>query len=212
MYKSAMNTTLRWMRSLRRVAAFQVRKKREKVISQGMRECPKTLTEVFRGPDADGWRKAADLEFNTLTEMGVFDHNCTLNEVHKFGISKAPINISIAIDNKYIDGEFERHKVRMAIAGHKYNMTKGVDYEDVFAAAPNQNTSRMLQALTVSMGLHRMCWDIKLAYCWADLPPEQMVALKYPKGYERFHSQTGEPLYIVLRKNCYGLPAGKALG
>ena len=28
----------------------------------------------------------------------------------------------------------------MTVAGHKYNLTKGVDYHEVFAAAPNQNT------------------------------------------------------------------------
>ena len=66
--------------------------------------------------------------------------------------------------------------------------------------------------MTVAMGLQRMAWDIKLAYCWADLPDNRLVALKYPKGYERTRAIPGtdgqtEPEYIILRKNCCGLPA-----
>ena len=97
----------------------------------------------------------------------------------------------------------------MAIAGHKYNLTKGVHYDEVFAAAPNQNTGRLLGALTVAMGLYRKSWDIKLAYCNADLPKEQYLAVQYPKGYERYDAASvsgNEPLYIVVRKNCYGIP------
>ena len=103
---------------------------------------------------------------DTLTEMGVLDHGYTLEEVHQVGIHKAPINMSVVLDNKYVDGVFERHKVRMAIAGHKYNLTKGVDYDEVFAPAPNQNTARLLSAMACSMNLKRKAWDIKLAYCW----------------------------------------------
>lgn len=199
-----------WIRSLRNVPAYRTAKRREKTISEGMKAIPRSLKAALQGPDALGWKEAADLEYNTLTEMGVFDHGYTLQEVRELGITKDPIGISIALDNKYIDGEFERHKVRMAVAGHKYNLTKGIDYDEVFAAAPNQNTSRVLQALTVQLGLHRKAWDIKLAYCWAELPESQMVALKYPQGYEQFRDHGNgkrEPEYIVLRKNCYGLPA-----
>ena len=112
-------------------------KRRIKAVEQGMRACPKNLKEAFAGPDGPGWQAAAKLEFDTLTEMGVFDHNYTLKEVRKCGIKKDPINISVALDNKYQDGVFERHKVRMAVAGHKYNMTKGIDYEEVFAQRPH---------------------------------------------------------------------------
>lgn len=208
--RASVAQVLRWIRSIKTIPAYHVKRRREKTMATGMRACPKTLKQALAGPDKDGWKAAADLEMKTLTEMGVFDHGYTIEEVRKLGIKKDPINISVALDNKYVDGTFERHKVRMAVAGHKYNLQKGVDYDEVFAAAPNQNTSRMLQALTVQMGLHRKSWDIKLAYCWADLPPEQMIALKYPPEYARTRvigDGREVPEYIVLRKNCYGLPA-----
>ena len=58
------------------------------------------------------------------------------------------IPMRVVLDNEYGgEGEFLKHKVRMTVSGHKYNMQKGVHYDDVFAPAPNQNTSRLLSAL-----------------------------------------------------------------
>ena len=144
---------------------------------------PKNLEDAFQSGDSIGWKEAAELEMSTLTEMGVFDHGYTMDELIKAGHTKDPINISVVLTNKFNDGSFDGHKVRMA--GHEYNMTKGIDHGEVFAPSPNQNTARALCAMTVAMGLQRMAWDIKLAYCWADLPDDRLVALKYPKGYER---------------------------
>ena len=56
------------------------------------------------------------------------------------------------------------------------------------------------------MRLQRKAWDISLAYCWAPLPAGKLIALKYPKGYERKDNK-GNPLYMIMRKNCYGHPA-----
>jgi len=102
-------------------------KKQKKMMEKGLRNLPRTLKEAFSGPDAAGWQAAADLEWKTLEEMGVIDHGYTRSELKELGIHKDPINFSVVQDNKYADGIFERHKVRMAVAGHKYNMQKGID-------------------------------------------------------------------------------------
>ena len=211
--RRALHTTLRWVRSHKNKPINAHKTKRTKAIESGMKECPKTLERAWRGDDALEWVKAADLEMDTLTEMGVFDHGYSKQQLIDLGIcdfvTKKPINLSVCLDHKYTDGVLTRYKVRMAVAGHKYNLKKGVHYDEVFAPAPNQNTARLLAAMTVAMGLKRKSWDIKLAYCWADMPKDQLLALQYPKGYERYEENgLGEPkpLYIVLRKNCYGVP------
>ena len=102
---------------------------------------------------------------NTLTEMGVIEHGYTLREPTDVGVQRDPINMSVAITNKYIAGDLERHTIRMALATHKYNMTKGVDYDEKFAPAPNQNTTRWMATATVLMSPKRTAWDMKLAYC-----------------------------------------------
>ena len=76
---------------------------------------------------------------DTLTEMGVYDHGYSRQQLIDLRIcdfqSRRPINISVALDHKYdIAGVLSRRKVRMAVAGHKYNMTKGIHYDEVFAS------------------------------------------------------------------------------
>lgn len=209
--RHALHVTTKWLRSLKNKPITAHKTKRTKAIESGLKEAPKTLNRAWRGDDALEWVKASDLEMDTLTEMGVFDHGYTKQQLIDLNICdkdfkvKKPINLSIVLDHKYTDGVLTRYKVRMAVAGHKYNLKKGIHYNEVFAAAPNQNTARVMCALTTAMGLYRKSWDIKLAYCWADLPKDQLIALQYPQGYERY-DDNGEPLYIVLRKNCYGIP------
>ena len=41
---------------------------------------------------------------STLTEMGVFDHGYTMDELIKAGCTKDPINISVVLTNKFNDG------------------------------------------------------------------------------------------------------------
>ena len=50
-----------------------------------------------------------------------------------------------------------------------------------------------------------MCGDIEKAYCWAKVPPGELIALSYPEGYRRMNEQ-GEELFMVMRKNLYGHP------
>ena len=67
----------------------------------------------------------------------------------------------------------------MAVAGHPGNMQKGIHYDKTFAATPGQNASRILQAILVRYKWKRKCFDIKQAYCWAKLPDDKLIALKY---------------------------------
>ena len=69
---------------------------------------------------------------------------------------------------------------------------------------------RMLQALYVhNSSWSRKSFDIKQAYCWAKIPGNKLLAVKYPKGFERYRvDENGvkHELYIVLRRNLYGIP------
>jgi hypothetical protein len=65
----------------------------------------------------------------------------------------------------------------------------------------------MMCALVVYLSLCRRAFDITKAFCWADRPKGQLLALRYPDGFKKYHEVTGEELYIILRKNLYGDPA-----
>lgn len=89
--RGSMASVVRWIRSMRSIPSYAAQRKRENTISDGMKACPKTLKEVFCGDDKEGWKNVAAAEMNTLTEMGVFDHGYTMQELHEQGITKSPI-------------------------------------------------------------------------------------------------------------------------
>ena len=124
------------------------------------------------------------------------------------GITTNPIPLSICLTYKYDkEGNIERYKTRMALAGHRGNMQKGVHYEKTYASTPNQHTSKILQAIMVRHRMKRLTFDIKQAYCQAKMPDDKLIAVRYPEGFRRYDSETGEELYMILRRNLYGHPA-----
>jgi len=99
-----------------------------------------------------------------------------------------------------------KRKTRMAVQGHPGNMQKGVHYDKTFSATPQEASSRLLCALVVYFSLFRAAFDITKAFCWAEVPDGDQIALEYPEGYKRYTAD-GEPMYMILRKNLYGHPA-----
>ena len=186
-----------------------------KAVGAGEEPPPRNLKDAFGHPQrGELWRKAALEEFEGLTDMGVYDHDYSWDELAEVGIDlavKPPIPMSVALTHKYDSkGKLDRLKVRMAVAGHRGNMQKGIHYDQTFAPTPNQHSMRMLQALYVrNSSWSRKCFDIKQAYCWAKIPGNKLLAVKYPKGFERYRvDENGvkHELYIVLRRNLYGIP------
>ena len=58
----------------------------EALVKNTIKTLPKTLAQAWLGEDSAAWREAAELEFNTLTSMGVLDHNYTADELIKAGV------------------------------------------------------------------------------------------------------------------------------
>lgn len=104
-------------------------------------------------------------------------------------------------------GEITRRKSRAAIQGHNGNMKKGVHFTEPFAATPQQEISSILGCFAILFNVAREAWDVKKAYCCADIPPDQRIALKYPDGFRRFDPITGDELCMLLLKKLYGDPA-----
>ena len=116
------------------------------------------------GDRAEEWVESIYKEFNGLVDQGVFSHNWTRGGLMKAGIRGKPVPCSTALTHKHKDGVLEKLKTRICIAGHRGNVTKGVHYNEVFSANPNQHTERYLQALRVNLHLHNLTWDVKMAY------------------------------------------------
>ena len=92
--------------------------------------------------------------------------------------------------------------------GTQRHCKPGIHYDpaNTFAATPNTNSTKILMALVVHLNLHQKSWDIEKAYVWAELKDEDRLIVIYPKGFERFDPDTGEPYHMILKRNLYGLP------
>jgi hypothetical protein len=112
-----------------------------------------------------------------------------------------------------MNGDIDRLKTRCALQGHPGNMKRGIHYAETFTPTPREDTARVITALTVMRNLKRKTGDVEKAYCWAKLPPGDLIGVRYPPGLREYHPITREELYMILRKNLYGHPgAGRAWG
>ena len=90
---SAMAQAIRWMRGIKlntkyaHGAKLSNRKTgpQAETLKKPLTQVLKTLKDAFTTAESVGWKEAAELEMNTLTEMGVFDHGYTLDELMKAG-------------------------------------------------------------------------------------------------------------------------------
>lgn len=72
-----------------------------------------------------------------------------------------------------------------------------------------------MQALLVYHKWLRKSFDVKQAYCFADIPKDELIAVRYPKVFERwveeYKSKTDtyewKECFMVIRKSLYGHPA-----
>ena len=195
-------------------SAVTKKAKREKAVAVGHDIPPKSFKEAFSNHPKDmEWIKSANTEMQGLSDNEVVDHDYTLEMLEQAGVpvdpqtgTVHPINLSIVLDHKYTDGILSKYKTRMAVAGHSGNLRRGEHFDKTFAASPNANSSRILQALMVTRRWFRKAFDINQAYVHAPLPPGRRIALKYPDGFKRYDEQ-GRELYMLLMSNLYGHPA-----
>ena len=188
-----------------------VKKKRTKAVATGHEPAPRNVKEALYGTEAETWAKSMGAEFNPLVEKGVLDLGYTKADLLKEGIDldvRPAVPCGTYLELKFdSSGEIDKHKSRVCIQGHPGNMQKGVHFTETFSATPKEHTWRIMCALVVFLGLTRKAFDITKAYYWADLPEGELIALKYPPGFKKVHPDTGEELFIVLRKNLYGHPS-----
>ena len=190
----------------------QAKKKRRKTaIASGLPEPPSSVSKALRMEDMDEamkWLEAINKEWDGLQKLGVFDHNFTRAQLKENGITTNPIPLVEVNTYKFDDkGNVDKFKHRKPLAGHPGNMQKGVHYDKSFAPTPTQHSSRVLLAVMVKNGLVILTFDVSQAYVQAILPENERIAIRYPEGFRRFHPETGEELFAILRRSLYGHPA-----
>jgi len=176
-------------------------------LATGKVMAPKNLKQALDRPDSELWKTAIRKELDALDELGVLSHHHKLSEIRDQGITTSAVPMQLLYDVKYHpDGTLDKYKVREVVQGHKGYMRRGEHFFNTFSASPSCRTTRLLQAITIGTGLHRHAWDICTAYLWADVKPRERIPIRYPRDLRKYDDDTGEELYAILKKNCYGMP------
>ena len=177
---------------------------------QGGTPAPTSIPKALRNEDREEafkWLESINTEWNGLCELEVLDHNFTRSDLEEAGVTTKPIPFSVCLKYKYDEkGNINRYKTRLALAGHPGNMQKGIHFDRTYASTPVQHSTKILQELMVKEKLKRLAFDIKQAYCQADLPSHERIAVRYPEGFRRYNEKS-EELFMMLKKNLYGHPA-----
>jgi hypothetical protein len=184
---------------------------RKKAVGDKDDPIPINLEQALNHPTRGWeWFKSVLNEWKGLTDLGVLDHNKTIKQCAEMGITSTPVPLTMVYDHKHhAKGEICKLKIRIAVRGTPTHMKAGIHYDpNTYAATPSMTSTKILMGLVVMLNLYQKAWDITKAYVWAPLEKKDLIILKYPKGLERFDPETGEELFMIMRRNLYGSPNG----
>lgn len=168
---------------------------------------PRTVRDIEGRPDAKIWLEAIEVELAALESMKVLIHDLTYDQIRAMGISSSFVPLNIVLTCKWTPlGTFDRAKARCCVVGSPHFMKKGIHYGNTFAPTPSFEVTRLLMALCCAKGYARFQWDIKNAFASVPIANHERVALRYPKGAERF-DKNGRPLFAVMDRALYGVPS-----
>ena len=168
---------------------------------------PRTVRDIAGRPDESIWWEAIEIEMAALESMKVLIHDLTYEQVRAMGVHTSVVPLNIILTCKWTPlGTFERAKARCCVVGSPHFMKKGVHYGNTFAPTPSFEVTRLLMALCCAKGYARFQWDIKNAFASVPIKTHERVALRYPKGAERF-DKDGRPLFAIMDRALYGVPS-----
>jgi len=165
---------------------------------------PDTLDwfQAMNSPNKDGFWRAAEIEYETLQNMGTWD------VVKREDWMKVIPGVWVFRQKRYPSGEIKKIKGRFCVRGDLQDLTGRATY----SPTANWNTIRLMLMMTAQLGLASTQVDFVSAFCQADIdlpvdydlmtPEEQSrvgVFVEMPRGFE-------QPGHVLkLKKSLYGL-------
>jgi hypothetical protein len=133
---------------------------------------PKSWKEMITHPQAQGFRQAADKEFNTLKAKKAFQY------VKRDEFDVDPLPLTWVFKYKFdIEGHLVKYKARLCARGDLQTTN-----QDTYAATLAAQTFRAMMAITATYDLDIRQYDAVNAFVNADLI--QPVLCRCPEGYE----------------------------
>lgn len=134
---------------------------------------PITLSDAITSDDAEKWKAAMDVEYNSLIENGTW----ILDEAPKDRkIVKCKWVFTTKRDS---DGKILRYKARLVAKG--FSQESGIDYGETFSPVVRYSSIRLLLALATKFGLNIRQMDAITAFLNGVLTEE--IWMEQPEGY-----------------------------
>ena len=167
---------------------------------------PKTYAEAMSRPDAELWKQAFNKEHEAFHRLKVMEHGHTIESARAAGATTRPVPMKHILCIKRDPlGNYQKHKVRLVICGHRGFMIPGKHFQETWAATPDVETSRMIQVIALLYDWKRRSWDVDTAYLQSDEEFCTAIAMLYPTGWQ-MNALKGETLVGLLKANLYGHP------
>jgi hypothetical protein len=140
--------------------------------------------------NAEEWKRAMDLEFNSLINNETWElvdlppEKKTIGTKWVFKVKQNP------------DGTIERFKARLVAKG--YSQVEGIDYQETFAPVVRLNTIRIILAIANHFDMEIQHMDVDTAFLYGNLQEE--IYIQQPEGF------ISQPEKVCrLKKSIYGL-------
>jgi hypothetical protein len=166
---------------------------------------PNTLKQALEGPDSLYWQKACIAENNALVSQKTWDivdiPNNTIPINGRWIFKMKPTINRTANNTSHITNSDNtiRYKARWVIQG--FNQKLGIDFLETFSTTCRTESWHMLLLIAVNKGLYIWQYDVKNAFCHADIDAEIYTIL--PIGL--YNQDIYQNKCAKLNKALYGL-------
>eukprot|EP01047_Picozoa_sp_COSAG01_P085352 COSAG01_NODE_18720_length_1057_cov_167.760960_1_plen_173_part_00 len=115
---------------------------------------PESKAIAFTRPDSELWKRAYNIEHRAFNRLKVMTHGHTAKWLRDNGITDRPVPLKHILYVKKADGNYDKHKCRLVLCGHKGFMIAGKHYQETYSATVDTATSKLIQVLALIYG-----WD-----------------------------------------------------
>ena len=153
---------------------------------------PENFREAMKSCDSIEWKKACDLEYETLLGYHTWD---IIDKPPNINIVGSRWTYRIKRDNL---GNTDRYKARLVAQG--FSQVPGLDFNETYSPTIQLTSIRLILALACRYDLELRQIDVKGAYLNRKLKED--VYMKQPEGYIE---KGKEHMVCKLNKGVYGL-------
>eukprot|EP01047_Picozoa_sp_COSAG01_P053391 COSAG01_NODE_5719_length_4077_cov_50.179990_2_plen_231_part_00 len=95
---------------------------------------PESKAIALTRPDSELWKRAYNIEHRAFNRLKVMTHGHTAKWLRDNGITDRPVPLKHILSVKKADGNYDKHKCRLVLCGHKGFMIAGKHYQETYSA------------------------------------------------------------------------------